>query len=197
MSITHNIRTIKLLNTYKMNKAWLLCLLGNLASVILIFILLFAGGVIESLDSNCIEIKNCTYLVVDKYPSDLYFEYVLNNRYLCARNCPNVSDIRTCPINNSPCIITKEVKHWCKYRGFEVLYQCRNWTNTYLPILFILLAVIVFGIIVFNNVMFLFPRCGCDPQKDRFDDRRNYDYREEVLQATIQSHPQTETTRLI
>lgn len=80
--------------------------------------------------SGCPGVKSCTY---ELYSIDLgnetfygYF-YVINNQSGCGKWCPNNHNISTCPVNNGTCTVTKDIRRYCYYQGFEELFGCYNY----------------------------------------------------------------------
>jgi|SRR5581483_1042105 len=121
-------------------------------------------GMIVSLDDPqagcpCID---CVYELYDmQFDNEtLYgYFYIINNRTGCGRWCSDNRNISTCPINNSTCEVTRDVKRYCYYQGFQDLFGCYNYAKYAWSIVCItlfvcaVLSVIIAGVNLWRNYL--------------------------------------------
>lgn len=117
------------------------------------FLLLASGSLIgiiivsQHQEDGCPKVHSCNYQISSTMNSSLYtYYYVINDQYLCSNFCTNPLDVTSCPVNNSVCDITDEIKDFCKYQGFSHLFNpCYNTTMFWLFILCLWLLLIFIG----------------------------------------------------
>lgn len=79
----------------------------------------------------CMPIKNCTYVLLDKYKYvDHYtyeYNYVFNDKYTCSFICRESINGSNCPINGSECHFNQKIFDYCRAEtGFDPLVDCKN-----------------------------------------------------------------------
>lgn len=143
-------------------------------SLFMIALNIYATYYFTSLDYQlCIPITSCKYQVFAKQNSTYYYNYFVNNKYICQKNCNNITNIDTCPVNGSNCHLTSSILDYCRASGFEALIACDDFMNVLMPILSAFLCVI-FCLVFLILILTFFPN------QEAIDEENHQKYNELV-----------------